>query len=139
MTSPDPDFIGDAWEYFTRHMRILERCSAEWPMPDLQTQIDSLRFTFSADVNRPFELKRTFYENPASSSLNPHYSSHADPTSDAIQSQMDYPMHHATPPTTVREPRLYNMGVMAQSMPITQHSFAPFLEKDTWNPIRIMK
>lgn len=42
--------------YFTRHMRILEHCSAS-AGPDMQVQIDALREAFSSDTNRPFELK----------------------------------------------------------------------------------
>lgn len=65
MTSPDPDLNVDARDYFTRHMRILERCSSSWPMPDMQQQIDALREAFSADTRKPFVLKPTFpYGSP---------------------------------------------------------------------------
>lgn len=60
ITSPDPDFNADAKDYFTRHMRILELCTTEWPMADMQTQIDALREAFSADCSRPFELRPGF-------------------------------------------------------------------------------
>jgi hypothetical protein len=46
-------------------MRILEKCSALWPMPDMQQQIDALREAFSADIRKPFVLKPTFpYGSP---------------------------------------------------------------------------
>lgn len=46
-------------------MRILERCTSSWPMPEMQAQIDALREAFSADVNKPFELRSTFpYGSP---------------------------------------------------------------------------
>ena len=46
-------------------MRLLECCSPAWPADDLQTQILSLRQAFSADVNKPFELKASFpYGSP---------------------------------------------------------------------------
>ncbi|KAI9890837.1 MAG: hypothetical protein M1814_003621 [Vezdaea aestivalis] len=60
LTSPDPEFNIDAKDYFTRHMRILESCTSSWPMPEMQAQIDALREAFSADVTKPFELKRSF-------------------------------------------------------------------------------
>lgn len=46
-------------------MRILERCTNAWPMPDMQQQIDALREAFSADTNKPFVLKPSFpYGSP---------------------------------------------------------------------------
>ena len=47
-------------------MRILERCNTAWPQAELQTQIQSLREAFSADINKPFEMKPSFpYASPA--------------------------------------------------------------------------
>ncbi|KAL2444827.1 hypothetical protein ABEF95_017288 [Exophiala dermatitidis] len=60
LSSPDPEYNSEARDYFVRHMRILERCVAAWPMPDTEAQINALRAAFSADVNKPFELKPTF-------------------------------------------------------------------------------
>lgn len=46
-------------------MRILEKCTASWPMVDMQRQIDALREAFSADIRKPFVLKATFpYGSP---------------------------------------------------------------------------
>ena len=40
-----------------------------WPSPEMQMQVNQLREAFSADVNRPFELKRGFpFESPSPSS-----------------------------------------------------------------------
>lgn len=65
LTSPDPDINTDAREYFTRHMRILEKCIVSWPMPEMQQQIDALREAFSADTRKPFVLKPSFpYGSP---------------------------------------------------------------------------
>jgi hypothetical protein len=65
MTSPDPDLNTDARDYFTRHMRILEKCTSSWPMPDMQQQVDTLREAFSADTRKPFVLKASFpYGSP---------------------------------------------------------------------------
>ncbi|RDA82490.1 hypothetical protein CP532_2570 [Ophiocordyceps camponoti-leonardi (nom. inval.)] len=73
IVSPDPELNSDAREYFTRHMRIMEKVMEAWPMPELQKQIDAVREAFSADVRRPFMLKPSF---PYAS---PHPSSHSSP------------------------------------------------------------
>ncbi len=66
ITSPDPELNTAARDYFTRHMRILEQCMESWPMPEMQMQVNQLREAFSADINRPFELKRGFpFESPS--------------------------------------------------------------------------
>ena len=70
LTSPDPELNNGARDYFGRHMRILERCSSSWPVPQVQMQIDSLRQAFSADLNQPFELRPDFPF--ASPSPDPH-------------------------------------------------------------------
>ena len=50
-------------------MRILEKCMDSWPAPEMQLQVNQLREAFSADINRPFELKRGFpFESPSPSS-----------------------------------------------------------------------
>lgn len=68
ITSPDPELNSNAKDYFTRHMRILEQCSSSWPMPAMQVQIDSIRQAFSANLNRPFELRQNFpFGSPARS------------------------------------------------------------------------
>jgi hypothetical protein len=49
-------------------MRILEKCSGLWPMPEMQQQIDALREAFSADMRKPFILKPSFpYGSPGAS------------------------------------------------------------------------
>lgn len=68
LTSPDPDLSSDAREYFTRHMRLLEKCMVAWPMPDMQKQVDAVREAFSADTRKPFVLKPSFpYGSPQTS------------------------------------------------------------------------
>lgn len=53
-------------------MRILERCIAEWPMPEVEAQIDGLRSAFSADLSKPFDLKPSFpYGSPSERSRSP--------------------------------------------------------------------
>lgn len=41
-------------------MRILEDCIPHWPLPEVQAQVNSLREAFSADINKPFDLKPSF-------------------------------------------------------------------------------
>ena len=55
-------------------MRLLEKCTTSWPMPDIhmQQQIDSLREAFSADTRKPFVLKASFpYGSPSSNNKTP--------------------------------------------------------------------
>ncbi|KAI1090351.1 hypothetical protein F5B19DRAFT_484623 [Rostrohypoxylon terebratum] len=73
LTSPDPELNSDARDYFTRHMRILEKTMHSWPLPEMIKQIDAVREAFSADTRKPFVLKPSF---PYGS---PHPSSHSSP------------------------------------------------------------
>ncbi|KAL9060473.1 MAG: hypothetical protein Q9162_000646 [Coniocarpon cinnabarinum] len=75
ITSPDPVLNEKAKDYFSRHMRILEKCASSWPVPQLKIQIDSLRQAFSADLNKPFELRQNFpfgSPDPSSEGASPH-------------------------------------------------------------------
>ncbi|CAN8101417.1 unnamed protein product [Discula destructiva] len=122
ITSPDPEFNSDSREYFTRHMRVLERCMHAWPMPEMQKQIDSIREAFSADTRKPFVLKPSFpYGSPHTANrLSParshpgsyphrpavggsidHPRQHTIDTQGAVQhSQVSYPGHPMTPPVS---------------------------------------
>jgi hypothetical protein len=60
ITAPDAEWHAEARDYFVRQMRILEQCVDEWPVPETVAQINGLRAAFSADLNKPFELKGTF-------------------------------------------------------------------------------
>ncbi|RAL07481.1 Zn(II)2Cys6 transcription factor [Aspergillus homomorphus CBS 101889] len=150
ITSPDPNFHTDAREYFTRHMRILERCSTAWPMPELQAQIDSLRFAFSADVSRPFELKPTF---PYGSPSEPY---HPSPSSDSsygpqlnqasnLPSRVGHAAYQLTPPmsTDTKESKsdssqLQPLGLIP-SQSISSHTIdAPLVDENSWDPTRII-
>jgi len=65
LTSPDPDINADSRDYFTRHMRILEKTMGSWPLPEMLKQIDAVRKAFSADTRKPFVLKPSFpYGSP---------------------------------------------------------------------------
>lgn len=106
MTSPDPELYLGAADFFTRHMRILEKCVDAWPMPEMQKQIDSLRQAFSADLSKPFELKPTFpYSSPARSS--------GTPPSDA-----GYPTEYSTT-QDARVPGFHSTSLTPPSIPTT--------------------
>lgn len=148
ITSPDPDFHTDARDYFTRHMRILERCSSAWPMPEIQAQIDSLRLAFSANINRPFELKPTFpYGSPSepyqpSPTLETQY--HPQPSQISnIQERAGFHPYPITPPISADTedskagtPQLQSANILA-THPV--HTEAPLVDENSWDPTRIIK
>lgn len=78
ITSPDADLNSDARDYFVRHMRILEQVTPSFPMPEMHEQINALRLAFSADINKPFELKASF---PLGSPTTGSHQSHPSPPS----------------------------------------------------------
>ncbi|KAH6853904.1 hypothetical protein B0I37DRAFT_388129 [Chaetomium sp. MPI-CAGE-AT-0009] len=146
VTSPDPDLNSQARDYFTRHMRILEKCMSAWPMPDMQKQIDSVREAFSADVRKPFVLKPTF---PYGS---PHSATHPSPPGRPLDSQMShsqvsYTNHPLTPVSVATldgksdsSPVVQSLTTMPsvrgpQTSGVTQT--LPLSEAPAWNPSRI--
>ncbi|RDW87690.1 hypothetical protein BP5796_03384 [Coleophoma crateriformis] len=159
LTSPDPDLSTDAREYFTRHMRILERCMSSWPMPDMQQQIDALREAFSADTRKPFVLKPSFpYGSPGAPvhSSPPRSNMNRQPTSiagqhglehqSAHQPQVSYTNHPISPPisaggvdTKSDSPAVQSLVMMASGHGhrIPQQSSVPMAETSAWNPTRI--
>ncbi|KAJ5612419.1 hypothetical protein N7510_005613 [Penicillium lagena] len=152
ITSPDPQFNSDAREYFTRHMRILERCSAAWPMPEIQAQIDSLRLAFSADTSRPFELKPSFpYGSPSepyhpSPPLDAHYHPHLSQVPANVQSRVGFNMHPLTPPISAgtedsksdTSSQLQSLGMVPHQPPTTHPLDAPLVDENSWDPTRII-
>ncbi|OOF96232.1 hypothetical protein ASPCADRAFT_47118 [Aspergillus carbonarius ITEM 5010] len=149
ITSPDPNFHTDAREYFTRHMRILERCSSAWPMPELQAQIDSLRFAFSADVNQPFELKPTFpYGSPSESyhpspPLDSHYGPQINQVS-SVQSRVGYTAYPVTPPISAgtedskTDSQHQPLGLIPSHSMSTHAINTPLVDENSWDPTRII-
>ncbi|KAL4883609.1 hypothetical protein BJY04DRAFT_21959 [Aspergillus karnatakaensis] len=147
ITSPDPDFHTDAREYFTRHMRILERCSSAWPMPEIQAQIDSLRLAFSANISRPFELKPTFpYGSPSepyqpSPTLETQY--HPQPSQVSnLQERAGFHPYPMTPPISASAenskagtPQLQPPGVIPAH---AVHAETPLVDEHSWDPTRII-
>jgi len=153
ITSPDPEFNSDARDFFTRHMRILERCSTAWPMPEIQAQIDSLRLAFSADTNRPFELKPSFpYGSPSESyqpspPMDAHYHPHLNQVPSNVQSRMGLNAHPITPPISVgaedsksdASSQLHSFGMVPHQPHTAHHLDAPLVDENSWDPTRIIK
>ena len=154
ITSPDPELNVDARDYFTRHMRILEQCMDAWSMPDMQMQVNQLREAFSADVNRPFELKRGFpFESPSPSTAGLQPSppldiniQHPMLTRHESLGRQDHMPYHATPIT----PPISSAGLTfedskenllmsgsIQMMPSSQQQAMPISMGQEWNPTPI--
>lgn len=137
----------EARDYFTRHMRILEKVMSSWPMPDMQKQIDSVREAFSADIRKPFVLKPTF---PYGS---PHSATHPSPPGRQLDtqlphSQVSYTSHPLTPvsvgalDTKGDSPVVQSLTTMAsvhgsQASGVSQP--LPLSEAPAWNPSRIFE
>ncbi|KAF3014078.1 hypothetical protein E8E15_002742 [Penicillium rubens] len=148
ITSPDPEFNSDAREFFTRHMRILETCSAAWPMPEIQAQIDSLRLAFSADMQRPFELKPSFpYGSPSEPyHPSPPMDAHYHPHLNQIQSRVRYNPLPATPPISAgaedsksdTSSQIQSLGMVAHQPSTTHPLDAPSVDENHWDPTRII-
>ncbi|TVY90949.1 Cutinase transcription factor 1 alpha [Lachnellula willkommii] len=158
LTSPDPELNSDAREYFTRHMRILEKCTSSWPMPDMQQQIDALREAFSADIRKPFVLKPSFpYGSPGAPNMSPpranaqYRQAGHQGSIDQVQSQqhVSYTNHPITPPisaggvtdTKSDSPAAQSLVMMAaQRAPQPQQpatSGVQMPDPSSWNPTRI--
>ncbi|KAK4454804.1 hypothetical protein QBC34DRAFT_445679 [Podospora aff. communis PSN243] len=158
LTSPDPDLNSEARDFFTRHMRILEKCMVAWPMPDMQKQIDSVREAFSADIRKPFVLKPSFpYGSPHSSNPSPPGQRFRQemPRAGLIDqqvesrlphSQVSYISHPISPPVSASpldshsdSPGVQSMGMMPSGQPQVsgvQHPMT-LTEAPAWNPTRI--
>ncbi|UKZ75304.1 hypothetical protein TrVFT333_002982 [Trichoderma virens FT-333] len=128
IVSPDPDLHTDAREFFTRHMRIMEKVMEAWPMPELQRQIDAVREAFSADVRKPFVLKPSF---PYGS---PHPSHSASPPgyrgmqrAGSMEQALDSSGNQTS---LVMMPQAVGPGI-AQNMGLP--------EQPAWNPARIFE
>ncbi|OAA62264.1 Fungal transcriptional regulatory protein [Cordyceps fumosorosea ARSEF 2679] len=160
IVSPDPDLNSDAREFFTRHMRIMEQVMEVWPMPELQTQIDTVREAFSADTRRAFVLKPSFpygSPHPSNKSSPPHMPSGAyhgnlgrsgslDQHLDA-HSSLRYVSNPITPPISSDPMSVKNESPAGhlELMPHAATSAATMppnmglADHVTWNPSRIFE
>lgn len=134
-------------------MRILERCSAAWPMPEIQAQIDSLRLAFSADTSRSFELKPSFpYGSPSegyqpSPPMDAHYHPHLNQMSNHVQSRVGFNAHPITPPISAgaedsksdTSSQLQSLGMVPHQPPTSHPLDQPLTDENSWDPTRIIK
>lgn len=133
-------------------MRILEKCSSAFPVPEIQAQIDALRVAFSADVNRPFELRPSFpYGSPSESHkssppLDSQYQSLFHQTPNTVQNRLGYNMHPITPPISAGpedskpDPlQLQSLG-MVPAHPVSSHPMdMPLVDENSWDPTSIIQ
>ncbi|KAL2361224.1 hypothetical protein RJZ56_005876 [Blastomyces dermatitidis] len=148
ITSPDPELNSDARIYFTRHMRLLEQCATTWPVPDLQESINQLRLAFSADINKPFELKRSFpYGSPSdqhhpSPPMDSHYLSSSFAASCPEQNQLAYGTHALTPPISAEVNDKAGGPTLQEIMQSHDQNQdllnIPLADSNTWDPTRII-
>ncbi|KAI0126893.1 hypothetical protein BJ170DRAFT_724536 [Xylariales sp. AK1849] len=151
LTSPDPDLNTDAREYFTRHMRILEKTMGSWPMPEMIKQIHAVREAFSADTRKPFVLKPSFpYGSPAQGHTTPPRTIGLRPPMLRTSStdQVSYTSHPITPPISAgpvdnksdSSPAIQSLVMMATGQnsqgPSMPHGI-PMADPPSWNPSRI--
>lgn len=140
-------------------MRILERCTSAWPMPDMQQQIDALREAFSADVRKPFVLKPSFpYGSPGAPvnqtppRINNQYrqpSIHSAPQQNLPQQVSSY-CHPISPPISaggVTDTKSDSPAVQSLVMMATGQRVAPqqpiaaggMTDPSGWNPSKIFE
>lgn len=159
ITSPDPEYNQDARTYFIRHMRILEACIKEWPMIEIETQIYGLRAAFSADLNKPFDLKPSFpYSALSDYSRSSEGRRSSEPTHQfQQQSHQDQSIFQTMPPGSYFPTPPVSAGANSKSydqfyidynldqtkrqyhaMPPTSHPHTVLIEAEQWNPTPII-
>ncbi|EED16009.1 C6 finger domain protein, putative [Talaromyces stipitatus ATCC 10500] len=145
ITSPDPEFHTDARDYFTRHMRILEKCSTTWPLPEIQAQIDALRQAFSADTTKPFELRATFpYGSPSEqyNSSPPAFESQYNQYGQPSPHRLGFTSHSTTPPTGVDDSKSDTSQQTSMSMLRNQFGnpqlSVPLVDENSWDPTPVI-
>ncbi|KAF2203750.1 hypothetical protein GQ43DRAFT_366107 [Delitschia confertaspora ATCC 74209] len=155
ITCPDPELNHDAREFFVRHMRILETCVPSWPLPEMHQQVNTLRQAFSADVNKPFDLKPSFPFGspqvlPNSPPLNnegpyrPRLPSQHSPLEQS--GQVHYYAHPISPPISASDrdhqadsPVAQSLVMMAAGQRAPQTAPAMQMQEQVpWNPNKII-
>ncbi|KAI4207254.1 MAG: hypothetical protein LQ348_000639 [Seirophora lacunosa] len=148
ITSPDPAFNKDAKEYFTRHMRLLEKCTSAWPVPEMQASIDALREAFSADTSQAFRLKPSFpYGSPrAPLKLSEpvetkYHAPFARQSSHEQAAQVNYGTQPLTPPISAgldtAPSGSMNLGLMPNGHPQGLDMDSINLDQSGWDPTGI--
>lgn len=137
-------------------MRILEQCSATWPLPEIQAQIDSLRMAFSADINRPFELRPSFpYGSPSEGfqpsppPFDPHFNAQISQAHVPSPNRLGFnTINPITPPISAGaedskpdSPQILTMASQAHGLtaPSNHPVNVPLTDEHTWDPSHIIK
>ncbi|KAI0452842.1 fungal-specific transcription factor domain-containing protein [Xylaria acuta] len=158
LTSPDPEINTDSRDYFTRHMRILEKTMNSWPLPEMLKQIDAVREAFSADTRKPFVLKPSFpygSPHPSTQSSPPRATTFKppllrtnslDPNLDVHTGPHSHVSYHPITPISVSSgdgkgdspsvQSLSMLGAGQTTQPPLSHTI-PLVDHPTWNPSRI--
>jgi hypothetical protein len=144
-------------------MRILEECINAWPMQEMRAQIDALREAFSADKDKPFELRESFpYGTPsdsyqASPPMEPQYHSlqFSGPEPYSQHKAQPYPLQAMTSPVSAisrdsgfdsplsQENRGTGLTSNNASHPMTSYGqgfppqSTPTVDEAQWNPTPI--
>lgn len=163
IVSPDPDLNTDARQFFTRHMRIMEKVMEAWHMPELQKQVDAVREAFSADTRKPFALKPSFpygSPHPSTQSSPPRlptgYRPGASPMDQAQQRQLEiqnyqslnYTGHPISPPISAgpdaksESPGVQTGGLVMMSQGNQASGMQQNLslsDPPAWNPARLFE
>ncbi|KAL4912189.1 hypothetical protein BDW62DRAFT_215212 [Aspergillus aurantiobrunneus] len=117
-------------------------------LEEIQAQIDSLRLAFSANINRPFELKATFpYGSPSepyqpSPVLETQY--HPQPSQISnLQERAGFHPYPITPPISAgtEDSKAGTPQLQPPGIPLTTHPVpteTPLVDESSWDPTRII-
>lgn len=132
-------------------MRILEQCSKVWPLPEIKAQIDALRVAFSADINRPFELRASFpYGSPSEQysasppAFEPQYNQYGQQPQAPSPHRLGYNSHSATPPISAGADDSKSDTSQQTNMSMLHHQLGnpqlsvPLVDENSWDPTRII-
>ncbi|KFA76460.1 hypothetical protein S40288_06487 [Stachybotrys chartarum IBT 40288] len=160
--SPDPELNNDARQWFTRHMRIMEKVMDVWQMPELQKQLDAVREAFSADIRKPFVLKPSFpygSPHPSQNSASPQAPqpyqvsmARQVPMNTRVDTQraqqVSFTSHPITPPVSAGPPDTRSDSPSSQSLVMMpqgtqasglQQGMSLADQQGGWNPNRIFE
>lgn len=126
-------------------MRVLEKCTSSWPMPDMQQQIDALREAFSADTRKPFVLKSSFpYGSPGAPTHSspprggPQYRQGSVHSAAQLPAPVSYTTHPISPPISVGGSKSDSPAVQSLVMMATgqrnQQPAPGVTDASNWNP-----
>lgn len=131
-------------------MRLLEKCTSAWPVPEMQASIDALREAFSADTSQAFRLKPSFpYGSPrAPLKLSEpvetkYHAPFARQSSHEQAAQVNYGTQPLTPPISAgldtAPSGSMNLGLMPNGHPQGLDMDSINLDQSGWDPTGIFE